>query len=299
MTRSSQLALAALFGFALLGCRSSAPPPSADAGAVERAFEPLSARPGWRVGDEVVYAVELAVEEERRAWVVEIRLLAPPSEDGPMRATYTWTRNGVTVEESIPTAQALIRTDDGAEVRSRLSWVPAAYMERGLLRGCLAAEGLSGAGPEGVAQALDEEAQRAIAESAGALFAFFQVVQGNEDLARILAVAVQRPSLASLIANLGRVNLNLSADFTACERMPSPLPAPLAELECFRVPGQIHANDELALEYELVVASAEPPLHLAAGLLQLEGRHPNEPGRSVSVSLLAARRGSAPAEGEE
>lgn len=101
---------------------------------------------------------------------------------------------------------------------------------------------------------------------------------------------VGRPSLLSLLRG---IRVSVSVDVEEARAVDVPATAPGGVASIYRVPLQLAVNDEPALDLELDVAAADPPLRLAGGILALRGVSCRGPERRVTFELLAARRGPA------
>ncbi len=60
----------------------------------------------------------------------------------------------------------------------------------------------------------------------------------------------------------------------------------------FRVPFAFELGGRAMLQFDMFTAPADPPLHLCAGIIGLEGEHAEDAAQWFVVRLLAARRGS-------
>jgi hypothetical protein len=119
------------------------------------------------------------------------------------------------------------------------------------------------------------------------LVAFMQLIQNDDSLSKVLWAVIKKPSVFAVL--FGKVTLGIDPDFERAVLESAGLPEPLAELQAFRLPIHVDINDERALEAELLACPSKPPLHMAAGLIRLEGSHPEHPERRVVIELVGAR----------
>jgi len=103
----------------------------------------------------------------------------------------------------------------------------------------------------------------------------------------IVQTVIRPPGLGSILRHMG-VSVSLGLDPEKAE--PAAPPAPWVGA-AYRVPLDVLTNGARATDCELTVTSADPPLGPCNGLLALEASRPDDPGRKLSVRLLAARRG--------
>jgi len=97
---------------------------------------------------------------------------------------------------------------------------------------------------------------------------------------------IERPGLMSIVFNGG---VSMSLAMKAADAVPEEaagLPGP-----AFRVPLRVEINGTKAMECRLLIAPATPPLGPCNGLVAIDAVNPRDPGKRVTIRLLAARRG--------
>lgn len=113
----------------------------------------------------------------------------------------------------------------------------------------------------------------------------------NKSVEGLVRQLIERPGVLSVVMN-GGVSMSLqmrgkdAAPVAAAAGMSSPV---------YEVPMLVLINDRTAMECRLRVAPAAPPLGPCNGLVAIDASNPRDPGKRVSVRLLAARRGAAQA----
>jgi hypothetical protein len=108
----------------------------------------------------------------------------------------------------------------------------------------------------------------------------------RESMQGVLWQLIERPSLFSLLRN-GGVSLGLGMDARRAELVEPPplgLPAPV-----YRVPLEVEVNGATAMNCELMLARAVPPLGPCNALIGLDAVNPRDGRKRVTVRLLAAR----------
>jgi hypothetical protein len=126
-----------------------------------------------------------------------------------------------------------------------------------------------------------------LAEAVVSTMSLVQVAQHDTVLAPLLWQVVQRPSLWSLVTGLG-AHIVVRPRFHECQALGDDRGG---AGPCWRLPIDVAVNDTPALRAELVVAAADPPRALCAGIVAAVARHPVDPGIAFTAVLLAARRG--------
>ncbi|MCR9247831.1 MAG: hypothetical protein NXI31_22615 [bacterium] len=106
---------------------------------------------------------------------------------------------------------------------------------------------------------------------------------------RLLDV-VRRPSLASVLTRLGRVDITVGFPEAGRERLT--VRSPFGDVPAVWIPMALEANGEPALDCRVLLTWKRWPLQLSGGVLCLEGCHPDAPERRVTVRLRDA--GGAP-----
>jgi len=122
-----------------------------------------------------------------------------------------------------------------------------------------------------------------------ALEAFVRIIQSSPAAGKILGEMVERPSLWSTFTHLG-----IDGKVTALPqdiRAIDPAPWGIA-LPAYRLPFELSLNSQPALGGDLAVTAPRAPLWVCAGILEINATSPNDPGKRLLISVLAARRGA-------
>ncbi|MEO6593696.1 MAG: hypothetical protein ABIP94_02965 [Planctomycetota bacterium] len=266
-------------------------------------FDPLAADDAWRAGDEVLYGLRLLRAGHARHWLLHLRLTEP--------LAIARANDEVGAGELLPPVEWSIRINDEPQAfGSRLCRViatvtdaagvvlgrsepllPRDFLQRGFSTACQLVQQRLDAHPEtrGSDEFYTGMDVRPLAEATVCTVALLQVVQEDDVLAPLLWHVVQRPSIWSVVANLG-ARVVLRPRFHAAAEAPSPVagagPGPV-----WRVPMNLMVNDTLALQVEMLVGGAVPPFALCGGMLGATAHHPMQAGTEFSLILLGARRG--------
>lgn len=269
--------------------------------ALRRGFDHRRAASSWRVGDEVLYGLRLVRGDEVRHWLLRLRVLevdATAAGEAIGRAMWSLQFNGESRYFSSPVSrvEATVFDDEGNEIGRTEPLVPRAFLANGVAEGCRASRRIFGsadlassaAATRLVTADVDTEA---LACSTVCAVALLQVVQEDSVLASILWQVVEKPSLMSVLGNLGaRVVLR------PCYHIASEALCPIPGLyeQTFRLPMSLTVNDQPALDMDLFVADSTPPFALGGGLLGASARHPSRPGLEFTLLLLSAKSAPAP-----
>lgn len=146
-----------------------------------------------------------------------------------------------------------------------------------------------------VAAGLTDADERAIAATVPSLNEFARVISRTPGLREVLFSVVEKPSVWSLLANLGRIETDFR--FRSGEVVPSGEP-PLGFAgigPCYVVPFTFSINGKAALECTMLVAEPRPPLRLCGGIVAIVAEVPGRSDVRLIVRVLAARPGVAPA----
>lgn len=279
-------------GAAVLLTPAPAPSPAADADA-----DPPGER--WLAGDEVLFGLRLERAGTRRHWLLHLRLTEPfavarPGEDDAGRTRLppvTWWLRVNGVETPFVSAQcrvlATVADEHGNVLERSEPLLPRDFLARGFAEACelVAQRRLAAAGAD-FYRAADVQP---FAQATVAAIALLEVVQADAVLAPLLWHVVDRPSIWSVVTNLG-VEVTVRPRFHAAE--PAPSPAAVGP-STWRVPMALLVNGDNALLADLYVAPSAPPLALCGGVVAALARHPSDPGLEFSLVLLGARRGTA------
>jgi hypothetical protein len=141
---------------------------------------------------------------------------------------------------------------------------------------------------------LDEE--RSLAGAIPAMLSYFNVVQQTEGLEDILLKVVRKPSLWSIIKNVG-VSVDLRFDAHAM------IPAPTAPWGAFAgsasslyyVPISVDLNHQPALRVTFVVTNPRPPLLSCGGIIGMLAEKPGDNETYMILRIVSARMASAQA----
>jgi hypothetical protein len=247
----------------------------------------------WRAGDAVIYGITLKTPGHSRRWLLRIEVVSPPPAvaGGP--------------------AQVLLEVDafdDGGKAeQSDRVLAPAAELEHGPYPGCLV-------GSRNPAKVTSEKNSIAIIPSSftpdesatidrsiATLRGYFHLA--TSALKPIVETVVARPSLKEVLLHGGVINLTIGVGMNG-----------RAETEFFMVDGaemvggfpefpegvcsfpfHVDAYGSPALGGRLFVTDSRPPFLPGGGIVAIEAAHPRDPASTVSVRLLAAKRGPAAA----
>ena len=229
---------------------------------------------GVRLADEeflVLFEVEGAVAESSGSVMQSIELQSPPGSDQPTE--------GANVHIDEPRNCGLVATvfdGDGALIsRDRMVVAPALFCT-GLAAGC-ASEG-------DYAEELRHKrlgaAARRVLMALAACDEFLSVVRRSDSLRPLFEKAVA----VSLWSVLRRFSVKVSAWRRIREAVPHG--------DGYRFPLTILVNDDPALDCSIVVTDPRSPLNVGAGVVSIVGIRPGEREPTVTLRLLAARRGS-------
>ena len=107
-----------------------------------------------------------------------------------------------------------------------------------------------------------------------ALETMMRIAQNNKTLAPVMLEVVEKPSLISILTNLG-VTVIISLELEHTRRVG----------DSFDVPFTIRANGQVALRGSIRARKTSRSLALVAGITSIAGAHPNDLKRSVHVAL--------------
>jgi len=248
-------------------------------------FDPSSETSGFEPGRTLLYRVRLLDDQLVRQWFVAVAVAGPTgSTPEVMRLSFAIDGASQAASSALVPVQVTLVEGGSTHERSSQASLPQSFMEQGLYAVSSMCQGLT---PERIARELSAEQKRQYFVSTASLFALLQLIQGNDDLADVLWTVIKRPSVLALLS--GEVMLTIAPDFERAEAGAAGLPSPLGSVQAFRVPVHLDLKGARALEAELLVCPPRAPLHMAAGLIALEGSHPDHPERRVLIELIGAR----------
>lgn len=265
---------------------------------LRRGFDLRATRGAWRSGDEVLYGLRLSrVGHEVRNWLLALRVLEPKALDEfgePLPETHWSLRiNGERQEfrSALCRVAATVYDQHGEQLGYTEPLLPRDFLDEGVAGACRAMVRFverqrSPVPPPTVFREVDPAL---LERSTVCAVALLQVVQEDSVLAPLLWEVIEKPSLWSVLGNLGaRVVLRPSyhgVTETVC-------PVPGRYESTWRLPMSLQVNEVPALEMDLLVTESTPPYALGGGLLGASARHPREPGLEFSILLLSAVTGS-------
>lgn len=295
----------------LAGCQTSATPElaldqeardiqSADFPAPRhllRGFDYRQPAGPWRVGDEVLFGLRLRRDGQAKHWLLRIRIseVEAVDDEGNGLDPVDWSLriNGEIQKfaSSLCRAEVVVMDELGAELGRSHPVLPRDFLSRGIAGACQLVHSRMRVRPKRAARGrsvYDEFDMRALAEATVSAVALLQVVQEDAVLAPILWQVIEKPSIWSVVANMG-VDVMMRPSFHRVTSALSPVPS-LRE-PTWRLPISLHVNDQPALNLDLFVTEPTPPFSPAGGLLGATARHPTNPTLDFSLLLLSARRG--------
>lgn len=259
----------------------------------EPGFAAVTAATDWQAGDEVLFGLRLSRGDERRHWLLHLRVtepvaLARPGDAAPVgealpEVTWTMRINGVPQQFPSRVCRVLVTVADAdGNVLGRTEPVlPWQLLARGLQPACQEVQRLRAARPGAAAD--DEATLRPLAEAVVCTVALLQIVQDDEVLSPILWQVVQRPSWWSVLRHLG-AQVVLRPAFQDLRREPDGGPV------C-RVPMTLWVNGDEALRFELLASTPARPFALCGGIVGATARHPKDAELEFGMLLLGARSG--------
>lgn len=265
-------------------------------GRLLRGFDYRQPAGPWRVGDEVLFGLRLRRDGAVRHWLLRMRVTEAEAVDdeGNKLDPVDWSLriNGEVQKfaSSLCRAEVVVMDEKGVELGRSEPVLPRDFLSRGIAGACqmvhsrLRVRPRRGSGGS-VYEQLD---MRPLAEATVSAVALLQVVQEDSVLAPILWQVIEKPTVWSVVANMG-VDVMMRPSFHRVTSALSPVPS-LRE-QTWRLPISLHVNDQPALNLALYVTASTPPFSPAGGLLGATARHPTKPTLDFSLLLLSARRG--------
>ncbi len=322
-------------GAAELTARTDWPPPDnrfAPGQAILTGFDEPQPGAELRVGDAILYGIDLARADREQIWYARLQVLltqlqpgtriavvpGPDSADAPPPPGAAHTIRGphpaggsdtlwleaprlpaelVTLASNngveIPGATALLRIEVFDE-QARLQATVYPFAFESLLEAGLYETCRIAGGRHAAEEAELTPAERAqVIRSIASLFSYGDLLMSTPHVNAIIHEIIAWPSLLSIIMNLGIRPTFAVALGEATPALSLPwLPHVPAG---FRVPLRVKINREPALECVLTVVDPAPPLRLCAGIAGIDGVHVRDDTHQLQVRLLAARRGPEPA----
>ena len=257
----------------------------------------------WRVGDEVLFGLRLRRASTVKHWLLQLRVLevTAVNEQGEAYQPIDWSLriNGQMQQfaSQVCRAEVIVMDEHGVELGRSQPCLPRDFLSRGIASACKLVRSrmhsMVQRDPSAAANAAnqtvyDQLDMRPLAEATVSAVALLQVVQEDSVLAPILWQVIEKPSVWSVVTNLG-ANIMLRPSFHRVTSTLSPVPTLLDQT--YRLPLALEVNEQPALNLDLFVTDSTPPFSLAGGLLGPTARHPTNPTRDFSLPPLPARRG--------
>jgi hypothetical protein len=262
-----------------------------------RGFDERQPEGPFRVGDEVLLGLRLRKALEVRNWLLQLRVLEATALDasGQPVKPVTWSLriNGELQQfaSQVCRVEVIVMDEYGLELGRSQPCLPSDFLSHGMAAACRFVQARRDQ-PSGWRRRrgrdFDRQADlRPLAEATVAAVALLQVVQEDSVLAPILWQIIEKPSIWSVVANMG-AKVMLRPSFHLVSRAESPVPK-LRE-PAWHLPLALEVNQQPALNVDLLITDATPPFSLAGGLLGATASHPTDATRELSLLLLSARR---------
>ena len=133
-----------------------------------------------------------------------------------------------------------------------------------------------------------QEDERAVAGAGPALMCFYEIVQHTSGLEGILYDLIDKPSVWSVVKNLGvTANVELPS-----ERIVTVNPAPWAvpgTNTAYTFPLTLLLNKQPGLKVNFVVTAPQPPLLSSAGVIAMLAERPDDKNHYLTLRILSAR----------
>ncbi len=269
--------------------------------AILAGFDRAQAGAEWRAGDEVLFGLQLQRDGVSRHWLLHVRLTEPLAiarvgeEVGPGTtwvAPTAWTLrvNGEarTFHSRCCRVLATVLDAEGKVLGRTEPLLPRDFLAGGFARACDALDAIRLGHPRRRIRSSDGDPFAAATVTAIALLG---IVQDDPVLAPLLWQVIDKPSVWSVVQNLG-ARVLVEPGFQDTVVVPSPVPATGAQVHA--VPLGLSVNGVEALAAELLVRPSPPPFGLCGGIVAATANHPRHRDRAFSMVLLAARRGPGP-----
>ncbi|MCK6482776.1 MAG: hypothetical protein L6R00_01400 [Phycisphaerae bacterium] len=177
--------------------------------------------------------------------------------------------------------------EHGRLIETAHAFLPEADLRGGLHRACRMAT----ASQPAAGAPLSDEQFAAMVDAFAAMYAFTGVMTRTRNLEPIVWSVLPLPSIFSIILSGGRVQLGFDAGFEKAIVETRRFPGAGRGQSVYRVPVTMSINRIAAAACQMVLAPPDPPLHLCAGVVAVEGSRIDDPARRFLIQLLAARRG--------
>lgn len=179
--------------------------------------------------------------------------------------------------------------EQGRLIETAHAFLPEADLRGGLHRACRVAT----ASQPAAGVPLSDEQFAAMVDAFAAMYAFTGVLTRTRNLEPIVWAVLPLPSIFSIILSGGRVQLGFDAGFEKSVGETRRFPGAGKGQSVFRVPVTLSINRVPAAACQMALAPPDPPLHLCAGVVAVEGTRIGDSARRFLIQLLAARRGAA------
>lgn len=259
-------------------------------------FSPFTFASEWVPGDTVLYGLRLRRGATQQRWLLRLRLdeVDVDVDAAPLRWDLQVNGEMQRFESVHSRVTATVADADGNVLGSSRPRMPRDFLARGFAPACEQVRAYREAHPDlDTAQGFyDGVDARLLAEAVVSAMALLDTVRNDPLLSPILWQVVRRPSLLSVLGNLG-VSVVVQPRFLRATQTVPPI-AEMPHGAVWRVPIDLLVNDSPALVAELVVGTSRPPFGVGGGILGAIARHPSDPDVEFEVLLLAARRGVPP-----
>lgn len=261
-----------------------------------RGFEYRQPAGPWRVGDEVLFGLRLRRAGDVKHWLLHLcvsEVDAVDAEDNSLDPVDWSLRINGQVQKfrsELCRADVVVMDERGVELGRSRPVLPRGFLSRGMAGACQLVHSRVRAGRNPARRGgsvYDKLDLRPLAEATVSAVALLQVVQEDSVLAPILWQVIEKPSVWSVVSNMG-VDVMMRPSF---HRVTSALcPVPGLREQTWRLPIGLYVNKQPALNLDLFVTDSTPPFSAAGGLLGATARHPTDPTLDFSLLLLSARR---------
>lgn len=230
----------------------------------------------WRAGDAVLFGLRLRRDGELRRWLLRLEVVQPTCDEEPRVWDIEVNGTPERFESALCRLRATVCDGDGIVLGESVVSAPRDFLANGFASVCASIV----AGKPTTA--------REMAFGVVSAMALLETVRQDPALSPVFWAVVEKPSVWSLLGNLG-VSLLVRPDFESVAVRAAP-DAAMPVATAFGVPVELQVNERPALLAELIVGAPHAPLGVGAGVLAAKARHPSVPGLEVELRLLAARR---------